>query len=202
MKKIVWQPIITGIFSAILVVVTGLAGLQYTSPAGWIIGIYPTIYAMTAAIWGPLAITLAFTLTRVTSALVLGAARPPASFWANVILGSGLYALMAYLYRLAYERVKFPKRLFFWAGIVSLFYILVVPLRSASNTIYDYIYGYEVVTRAEWLTSIVSSYQAILPNFVADLFFTSLIWGALPKTFHRPLWYEKKSKNQPVSKEA
>jgi hypothetical protein len=101
-----------------------------------------------------------------------------------VVVTGTFVALVGYAYRLIFERVKMPARLLPWAGIVIAYYVLYLPANAGAQF---YING-----DSDFLSAILGSYNAYIPQIFFDIFITSLVFIALPARYRRPLWYEPK----------
>ena len=75
------------------------------------------------------------------------------------------------------------KRMAFWAGLVAVYYfVLLVPLIALSVSI-QYFKGLSMV-----IPMMATVTPGIFPEFVVTTIVTVIIWGALPEKYTRPLW--------------
>jgi hypothetical protein len=95
-----------------------------------------------------------------------------------------LVALIGFAYRLIFEHVKMPARLLPWAGLVIAFYLLSSPINIGIQ--------FTLKGEAGILSAVLGSYKDYIPQAIFDIFFTSLVFTALPARYRRPLWYESK----------
>lgn len=191
MKKTIWQPLVLGIVLGSLAGLTIVTGLSFLTPGinANAIGIYGTLLLISAALGGPLAGVAASTLFVIISAMfgmpdMKAVITIPAIFWSNLLASATILVLVSLAYRFIFERLKIPKRLLPWAGIVIAYYFLVSPASIISQT---YLLGDPV---SEIIPSIIYSYQSYIPQAIFDIFITCLVFIALPARYLRPLWYE------------
>lgn len=192
MKKTIWQPLVIGIVFGLLAGIAMVSGLSFmlsSSEASNVIGFYLTLFLLSAAIGGPLAGAITSTIC-VTFVVFFGPPEmkevlsDPIILWTNIFVTGMLVALMGVAYRIIFERVKMPARLLPWAGIVIAYYIISGPINLS---IQFYLHG-----EAGILSAILSNYRTYIPQALFDIFFTSLIFIALPSSYTRPRWYESK----------
>lgn len=189
MKKTIWGPLILGVVFGLLAGIATITGLSFMVPGtntDNIIGFWMTLLLLAAALGGPLAGIIASTLLITTSNFVgplemRAIISDPIIYWTNLLVIGMLMILVGIAYRSIFERVKMPTRLLFWAGIVIAVYII----NSPANLILQYTYHGEVGV----LPAILSLYGIYTPQALFDIFFTSLIFIALPVRYTRPLWY-------------
>jgi len=192
MKKTIWQPLVLGVTLGLLAGIAMVSGLSFmlsSAEASNVIGIYMVLFLLSAALGGPLAGVLTTTIC-LTFLATFG---PPAMkevisdpvvFWSNMFMLATLMALIGIAYRLIFERVRMPARLLPWAGIVIAYYVISAPLSIGLQ----FLLG----SSTDFLPAILRSYQDYIPQVVFDIFFTSLVFIALPARYRRPLWYEPK----------
>jgi hypothetical protein len=154
-----------------------------------VIGFFTTLFLLSAALGGPLAGAIASTICVVIAAFfgspdLKEALSDPVIFWSNVIVTGTFVALVGFAYRLIFERVKMPARLLPWAGIVIAYYLLYLPANAGAQFYFNGDSGF--------LSAILGSYNAYIPQVFFDIFITSLVFIALPSRYRRPLWYEPK----------
>lgn len=192
MKKTIWQPLVLGVVFGLLAgiaMVSGLSFLLSGTEASNAIGFYMTLFLLSAAIGGPLAGAITSTIC-VTFVAFLGLPEmkevlsDPINLWSNMFVTGLLVAMVGFAYRLIFERVKMPARLLPWAGLVIGYYIISGPINMS---IQFYLHG-----EAGILSAIFSSYRTYIPQALFDIFFTSLVFIALPSSYTRPRWYELK----------
>ena len=87
-----------------------------------------------------------------------------------------------------------PARLLFWAGIVIIVYVIIAP----ANLIMQYYFQNETGV----LPAILGVYRVYLPQAIFDIFFTSLVFIAMPTRYRRPLWIEMHPAPHPVEEMA
>jgi len=191
MKKTIWQPVVIGIVLGLLAGIGIAAGLSFIIPGDFssVIGFFTTIFLLAAAIGGPLAGAIASTIC-VTIAAFFGSPdlkaglADPVVFWSNICVTGVFVALTGFAYRWLFEHVKMPARLLPWAGIVIAYYLLYLPANAGAQ--------YYLGGESGLLSAILGSYNAYIPQVFFDIFFTSLVFIALPSSFAHPLWYEAK----------
>jgi|GEM_PF-2412936 len=190
MKRTIWQPVVLGIAFGLLAgiaMVSGLSFLLSSTEASNAIGFYLTLFLLSAAIGGPLAGAITSTIC-VTFVALFGPPEmkevlsDPINLWSNMIVTGMLVALMGLAYRMIFEHVKMPARLLPWAGIVIAYYIISGPINLS---IQFFFHG-----EAGILSAILSSYRTYIPQALFDIFFTSLVFIALPSSYTHPRWYE------------
>ena len=192
MKKTIWQPLVIGIVFGLLAgiaMVSGLSFLLSSTEASNAIGFYMVLFLLSAALGGPLSGAITSTICVFFVALfgapdMKAVSSDPVVLWSNVFVIGTLVALIGFAYRLIFERVKMPARLLPWVGIVIAFYVLSAPINIG---IQFYLHG-----EFEVLPAILSSYRTYIPQVLFDIFFTSLVFIALPSSYTRPRWYESK----------
>ena len=196
MKKTIWQPVVLGSAMGMLAGLSTITGLSINVPGtedliGYTntIGIFNILLLLAAALGGPLAGATASTLF-FTIAVVFGPPEIKAVFdnievfWANLIVVGTLMVLVGIAYRIIYERTEIPALLLLWSTIVIVFYIILLP---TNITLQNYMLGDGVD-----LPAILFGYKTYISQAIFDLFFTSLVFIALPKRFRRPFWYTPK----------
>lgn len=193
MKKTVWQPVVLGTIFGALAGIASAAELTFfvygiTDNA---IGFYVTLFLLAAALGGPLAGAIAPALWVIISAWfgspeMAAVISLPNTFWSNLIALGTMTTLVGFAYRLIFERIKMPARLIAWAGIVIVYYLLALP----ASIIPQYLLSGDPIS--EVLPAVLAGYADYLPQVIFDIFFTSLVFIALPSRYRRPLWYEAK----------
>jgi hypothetical protein len=193
MKKTIWQPLVLGVVLGLLAGIATVTGLSFLTPGitDNAIGFYVTLFLLAAAQGGPLAGGIAPALWVIISALfgppnMKEVINIPSIFWSNLLALGTTVALVGFAYRLIFERVKMPARLLLWAGIVIAFYFISLP---SSIIPQYYLLGDPT---SEILPAILNSYKNYIPQAIFDIFFTSLVFIALPSSYTRPLWYVSK----------
>jgi len=193
MKKTIWIPLALGSALGLLASIATITGLSLvvpgTSGTENVIGFWMTLLLLAAALGGPLAGVIAsslfITLANFFGSLDMRAIiNDPVVYWTNLLVVGILAALVGFAYRLIFGRVKMPVRLLFWAGIVITVYIIIAP----ANLILQYYFHNEI----DVLPAILGLYRVYMPQAIFDIFFTSLVFIALPMAYTRPLWYEPK----------
>lgn len=192
MKKTIWQPVVLGIAFGLLAgiaMVTGLSFLLSSTGASNVIGFFMVLFMLSAALGGPLAGAITSTICVLFVALfgapdMKAVSSDPVVLWTNVVVIGTLVALIGFAYRLIFERVKMPGRLLPWAGIVIAFYLLSSPINISIQ--------FTLNGESGILSAVLSSYKDYFPQALFDIFFTSLVFIALPARYRRPLWYESK----------
>lgn len=192
MKKIIWQPVVIGTALGLLAGIGIAAGLSFIIPGAFssVIGFFTTLFLLAAALGGPLAGVIASTICVVIAAFfgspnLKEALSDPVVFWSNIVVTGIFVALASFAYRLIFERVKMPARLLPWAGIVIAYYVLYLPANAGAQY---YMNG----DSNDFLSAVIGSYTAYIPQVIFDIFITSLVFIALPSRSRRPLWYEAK----------
>ena len=194
MKKTIWVPIVIGVAFGLLAGITEVAGFTFNiNPGGApiTIGFYMVLYALSAALGGPIAGFLTVAIDIIAVALfgppdVKALFNDPIIFWTNLIDLGVVLALFGFAYRFIYQRFKMPLRLLTWAGIVIAAYIIVYPILVISQYLLGYYHDTSVIG------IILSGLKGFAPQAISDIIITSLIWIGLPESFRRPLWYEPK----------
>lgn len=192
MKKTIWQPIAIGIILGLLAGIGIAVGLSFIIPGAFssVIGFFTTLFLLAAALGGPLAGVIASTICVIIAAFfgspgLKEALSDPVVFWSNVVVTGVFVALVGFAYRWVFERVKMPARLLPWAGIVFAYYLLYLPANAGAQFYFN-------GDSDDFLSAILGSYNAYIPQVFFDIFITSLVFIALPRRYHRPLWYEAK----------
>lgn len=193
MKKTIWQPLVLGAVLGLLAGIATVTGLSFLTPGitANAIGFYVTLFLLAAALGGPLAGATAPAVFVIVSALFSPPEMKeiitiPAVFWSNLLALGTTVALVGFAYRLIFERFKMPARLLPWAGIVIAYYFISIP---SSVTPQYFLLGDPT---SEILPAVLYGYKIYIPQAIFDIFFTSLVFIALPKRYCRPLWYEPK----------
>ena len=192
MKKTIWLPVVLGTVLGLLAGISTIAKLSFLVPGTETenaFGFFITLFLLAAAQGGPLAGAIAPVIWMIASTWYgppefKAITSIPAVFWSNLIVLSALMGLIGFAYRLIYEGVRMPLRLLFWAGIVIVFYLINAPIIITSQ--------YLLLGDIDVLPAILFGYQAYIPQVIFDIFFTSLVFIALPMRYRRPLWYEAK----------
>jgi len=192
-KTKIWQPLVLGVVLGMLAGIATVTGLSFltlgiTENA---IGFYVTLFLLAAALGGPLAGAIAPALWVIISALygppeIKEIITVPAVFWSNLLALGTTVALVSFGYRLIFERLKMPVRLLAWAGIIIAYYFISIP----SSVIPQYLLLGDPTS--EILPAVLFGYKTYIPQAIFDIFFTSLVFIALPRRYRKPLWYEPK----------
>lgn len=196
MKKTIWQPLALGAVLGLLAGITTVTDLSFLI-VDFVenvntIGFFVTLFLLAAALGGPLAGAIAPAFWVTISALygppdMKAVITVPATFWSN-IFGIGVtLALVGFIF----ERVKMPLRLLLWVAIVIAFYLIALPASLVSQ----YLWLRNPVS--EILPAISNSYSTYILQAIFDIFFTSLIFIALPASYRKPLWYEVRPATEP-----
>lgn len=197
MKKTLWQPLALGVVFGLLAGIAMISGLSFLISGTGIsnaVGFYMILFLLSAAIGGPLAGAITSTIC-ITFVALFGPPEmkeffsDPINLWSNMIVTGILVALTGFGYRLIYEHVKMPTRLLPWAGIVIAYYIFSGLLNIS---IQFFLHG-----EAGVIPAILSSYRIHILQALFDIFFTSLVFIALPARYRKPLWYESKITLEP-----
>ena len=193
MNKTIWQPVMLGITAGLLAGIGTAANLSFliSGITDNAIGFFVTLFLLAAALGGPLAGAIAPALWVTISALfgppdMQAVITPPDTFWSNLIALGAFTALVGFAYRLIFERLKMPVRLLPWAGIVVAYYFVTLPASITPQ----YILSGDPTS--EILPAVLSAYTDYIPQAIFDIFFTCLVFIALPARFSRPIWYEPK----------
>ena len=192
-KRTIWRPLLLGLVLGVLAGITTAAGLSFPTPGITenAIGIYGALLLLAAALGGPLAGFVASTILVIILTLfgppdmraVLGDA---ITFWSNLIAVGTVLVLVGFGYRLIFERLQMPRRLLAWAGIVIVYYLILVPATIIPQYLLSGTPAFEI------LPAIRYGYEIYFPQVIFDIFITSLIFIALPSAYTRPLWYSPK----------
>ena len=190
MKKTIWQPVILGLAMGLLAGIAMAVGLSISVPdsAGGIniVGFHMALFLLSAAIGGPVAGAIT-PITSLVTAILFGpsdlrtALLDPLSFWTNSFVMGAFMALIGIGYRAIFERVKIPARLLPWIVIILAHYALHAPILEFTQT-----------GRVNFLRSMIGSLDFYTVQILFDIFFTSLVFIALPASFAHPLWYGAK----------
>ena len=196
MKKTIWQPLILGTVLGLLAGIATVTGLTFITPGitDNAIGFYVALFLLSAALGGPLAGAIASMLMVTISALfgppdMKEIITIPAVFWSNLFALGTAVALVGFAYSLIYERLKMPARLLAWAGIILAYYFISIP---ASIIPQYFLLG---DPPSEILPAVLYGYETYIPQAIFDIFFTSLVFIALPRRYRRPIWIERQSAN-------
>ena len=193
LKKTFWKPLVLGVALGSLAGIATVTGLSFLAPGintENAIGFYMTLLLLAAALGGPPAGVTAAILLIAISAIwgppdMKEVLSDPVVFWTNLPVVGMLMVLVGLAYRVIFERLKMPVRLFLWAGIVIVVYLI----NSPANLVLQYYLHGEVGV----LPAILSVYRIYTPQAIFDIFFTCLVFVALPKRYLKPLWYEPKT---------
>jgi hypothetical protein len=191
-KKTIWRPLVLGLALGSLAGVATVTGLSFLAPGintDNAIGFYMTLLLLAAALGGPSAGVMASILLITISAFwgppdMMEIMSDPVIFWTNLPVVAMLMVLVGLAYHVIFERLKMPVRLVLWAGIVIAVYII----NSPANLVPQYYFHGEVGV----LPAILSGYKVYIPQAIFDIFFTCLVFVALPTRYLKPLWYEPK----------
>lgn len=190
MKKTIWQPVVLGLAIGLLAGISMAVGLSISVPdsAGGIniVGFHMALFLLSAAIGGPVAGAIT-PITSLIAALLFGppdlraAVSDPLSFWANSFVMGAFMALIGIGYRAIFERLKMPARLLLWIVIILAHYAFHSPILE-----------FILTGRVNFIKSMIGSLNFYTVQILFDIFFTSLVFIALPASFAHPLWYEAK----------
>jgi nitrate/nitrite transporter NarK len=192
MKKIIWLPPVIGVAFGLLAGIAMISGLSFllsSTEASNVIGFFMVLFLLSAALGGPLAGAITSTICVLFVAMfgapdMKAVSSDPVVLWTNVVVMGTLVALIGFAYRLIFEHVKMPARLLPWAGLVIAFYLLSSPINIGIQ--------FTLKGEAGILSAVLGSYKDYIPQAIFDIFFTSLVFTALPARYRRPLWYESK----------
>ena len=189
MKRAIVQPIAFGTIFGLLAGTVIVAGLTFLTPGltANAIGFYGSLFLISSALGGPLAGALSpFIALSISASFgspemqeLLAA---PEVFWPNTVTAGLSLALVGLAYRRIFERLKMPLRLVAWGGIIAAYYILLIPTNNAAQNL---LLNDPV---SEILPEILYGFQTLYPQAIFDIFFTSLVFIAMPARFRRPLW--------------
>ena len=200
MKKTIWQPLLLGTVLGMLAGLAAATDLSFLTPGitDSAIGFFVTLFLLTAAFGGPLAGAIAPVLWVIITASygppdMVEVLSNPDIFWSNLIALATFTALVGFAYRLIFERLKMPARLLPWAGIVIAYYVIALPSAIIPQYYISGEPGYEI------LPAILASYKIYIPQAIFDIFFTSLVFIALPARYRRPLWVAQQPVVQPMN---
>jgi hypothetical protein len=193
MKMTLWQPIVLSTIFGSLAGIASVTGFTFlmSGITDNAIGFYISLFLLAAALGGPLAGAIAPVLwvtisARFGPAELAAVISIPNTFWSNIFALGIMTALIGFAYRLIYERIKMPVRLLAWAGIVTIYYLLTLP----ASIIPQYLLSGDPISEVS--PAVLGGYVDYLPQAIFDIFFTCLVFIALPARYHRPLWYEAK----------
>jgi hypothetical protein len=192
-KKTIWIPLVLGTLFGLLAGIATVTGLSILTPGitDNAIGFYVTLFLLAASLGGPLAGIIAPCIMLILSAMygppdIKAIITVPVIFWSNLLaLGTNM-VLVSFAYRLIFEHLKNPFRLLIWAGIVIAYYVVSIP---ASVTPQYLLLG---DPPSEILPAILYGYMTFIPQAIFDVFFTSLVFIALPARYRKPQWYAPK----------
>jgi hypothetical protein len=199
-KRTIWRPLVLGIVLGILAgasMATELS-INTTDPAGntHTIGFYMSLFLLAAALGGPLAAVIAPAITVSMAALYgppelqeLGTI--PEVFWSNILGLGATLLLTGLIYRVLFRRLKMPVRLLPWAAIVVVHYLISMPATITPQ------YLLQDGVLPEIPAAVWQAYRTYWPQMIFDIFFTSLVFVALPASLTRPLWYEPGTSAKP-----
>jgi hypothetical protein len=187
--KTLWLPLVLGLIFGLLAGIATATGLSFLTPGitDNAIGIYVTLFLLAAALGGPLAGAIAPAIMMVIL-VIFGPPEMkeiitvPAVFWSNLFALGTTVTLVGFAYRLIFERLKMPVRLLAWAGIILAYYFISIP---ASIIPQYFLLG---DPPSEILPAVLYGYETYIPQAIFDIFFTSLVFIALPRRYRRPLW--------------
>jgi len=191
MKRTIYLPVILGTLLGLLAGIATITGLSFLMPGAAdtdnAIGFYMSLILLSAALGGPLAGVLTSTIFVTTATLygppdIKSVLSDPIVFWSNVIVLAVLAAGIGFAYVLIYERLKMPRRLLAWAGIVIGLYLL--------NPIFIIGSQFYLTDLEGTFEAILSVYRLYIPQTIFDILFTSLVFVALPGRYRRPQWKE------------
>lgn len=190
MKKTIWQPVVLGTAIGLLAGIAMAVGLSISVPdsAGGIniVGFHMALFLLSAAIGGPVAGAIT-PITSLIAAILFGppdlraALLDPLSFWTNSFVMGAFMGLIGIGYRAIFERMKMPARLMPWIVIILAHYALHSPILEFTQT-----------GRVNFMKSMIGALDFYTVQILFDIFFTSLVFIALPASFAHPLWYEAK----------
>lgn len=198
-KRTFWLPLALGVAFGLLAGIATVTGLSFMTPGTNIenaIGIWMTLILLSAALGGPIAGLITSTLFILIATFfgppdMKAVLNDPINFWTNIIVTGIFAALVGFIYRFIFERNKLLTRLLLWAGTVIAFYLISSPFTIG---IQFFLHG-----ETGALPAILSSYRIFLPQAMFDIFFTSLVFIALPRRFNRPSWYVPEKAGNPKS---
>lgn len=205
MKKTIWQPLVFGVVFGMLAGIATVTGLSFfksdITDNALTIGFFVTLFLLAAALGGPLAGAIAPAFWVLISALfgppdMKAVITVPAIFWSNVLAIGITLALVGFVYRWIFERFEMPARLLPWVGVVMAFYLVALPSSITSQ------YLLLGDSPSEILPAVLSAYATYIPQAIFDIFFTSLVFIALPKRYRRPLWIERQPAVLPADERA
>lgn len=193
MNPTIRKPLLIGVAAGLIAGVTTVTDLSFLTPGitDNAIGFYGILFLLSAALGGPLAGALSSTLF-VIIGTIFGAPdmreilSDPIIFWSNLLALGTTVALVGLAYRWIFDCIKMPVRMLAWGGIVLAYYAIGIP----SSVIPQYLLFKNPAS--EILPAVLYGYETYYPQAIFDIFFTSLVFIALPKRYRRPLWVEAK----------
>jgi len=184
-KKTIWIPIVGGLALGVLSFLITVANITVQISDDLILGPWEIINTLSAALFGPIGLLVTELGLDISGYVYLIGGVYPAPQDLYFVIGdfiahSASMLVVALGYRYVYQRMKIPRLLAGWVLIMSVYYLMEVPL---AVTLFNIA-----------VPGLDASYAVYFSNvrleFVLVTVVTTLVLLALPERFRRPQWYE------------
>ena len=187
MKKTIWIPIVGGLILGALSFLITAANITIRISEDLILGPWEILNTISAALFGPIGLLITELGLDISGYLYFIKDVYPAPQDIYFMVGNYIAHVVAMLvvafgYRLIYQRMKMPHLLVGWVLIMGIYYLVGVFLQVSLFNIA--------------VPGLGASYAVYFSNvrleFILVTVITSLILLALPQRYRRPQWYEPK----------
>ena len=187
MKKTKWIPIFGGLIFGALSYLTTAANLTIQVSKDLILAPWEIFNAISSALFGPVGAVITELGLDISGYVYIIRGVYPAPQDLNFMIGNYIahivaMMILAYSYRLIYQRMKIPFLLLGWILTLGLYYLVGVALSV-------FLHNIAVPGLSASYTVYLSSVRL---EFILVTLITSLILLALPERYRKPQWYEPK----------
>jgi hypothetical protein len=193
-KKTIWIPLLGGLIFGALSYLTTVANLTIQISEDLILGPWEIFNILSAALFGPIGLLITELGLDISGYLYLirGVYPAPQDIYfmaGNYIAHVAAMLLVAFGYRLIYQRMKMPRLLAGWFLVMGIYYLVGVILSAILHNIAVPGLG----------ATFMGYFSNVRLEFILVSIITSLTLLALPKRYRKPHWYEaKKAPDQSV----
>jgi hypothetical protein len=187
LKKTIWIPIVGGLIFGALSYLTTVANLTIQISEDLILGPWEILNTLSAALFGPIGLLITELGLDISGYfyLIRGVYPAPQDIYfmvGNYFAHVAAMLLIAFGYRLIYQRMKMPRLLAGWVLIMSIYYLVGVILSVILHNIA--VPGLGATFRGY--------FSSVRLEFILVTVVTLLILLALPERYRKPQWYEAK----------
>ena len=188
-KKTIWIPIVIGVISAVLNILISEAHFAIPIGPNAFIGIVEISNTLSASLGGPIALIITILVTNFGHFILNLELYSDMQFTILAIADALIHIVALLVVAISYYRFLYPRwnktGLFlvgWWLTLSVYYYLALLPLQTA-------LINFSIPSFGATYPSFA---RIFLPEFLATLMITTLIWFALPVHYRRSRWVKKK----------